>query len=94
MFDQTTQYGNYVVINAAGPDDVLWPADKERAEKEVLKNAYNVIPESLRHAINIIHHGPTWYDDPDHPGEGNWVFTVAWKYTPARRNDQGVGEHG
>ncbi len=80
-FDKTRQYGNFIVINAAGPDDVLAPADKEIAEKEILKNAHNVIPEPSRSMIVVIHHGPTWYDDPDNPGEGNWVFTVAWKYT-------------
>ena len=85
-FDKTHQYGNWVVIGADGPDDVLDPIDKESAERGLLKNAHNFIQdESLWPLITIIHHGPNWVQDPESAvGEGRYVFTVAWKYTPTK----------
>jgi len=90
MFDLSQQYGDYVVITADGPDDVMSPAVKEQAEKELLLAAHSFIQdESLHHLIKIIHHGPSWVENPDYgidgdDFEGGWIFTVAWKYTPPK----------
>lgn len=89
MFDKTQQYGDWIVVTADGPDDVMAPKVKQEAEKELLKQAHSFIHEPFRSRIVIIHHGPDWVENPEYgldgdDFEGAWVFTVAWKYKPLK----------
>ena len=99
-FNPSQQYGDFVVINADGPDDVLAPVVRDQAMEELAKQARNVVPKALYTNVTFIEHGPTWMDDHYDPGEGAWCFTVAWKYTPPKFNGQvvhlcgGASRHG